>query len=79
MKAIGKHGMRLMLTFEDATFFKDEDTFFPEFIKATIEEKWLGQTGLNCRPLPCQGSALPLSYGPSNDRDNMGLIPVLVK
>src|SRR5688572_23886644 len=30
-------------------------------------QKWLGKwccrTGLNCRPLPYQGSALPLSYG----------------
>ena len=23
---------------------------------------WFGHTGLNCGPLPCQGSALPLSY-----------------
>jgi hypothetical protein len=25
--------------------------------------KWCCRTGLNCRPLPYQGSALPLSYG----------------
>src|SRR5262252_7215476 len=26
-------------------------------------EGWCCRTGLNCRPLPYQGSALPLSYG----------------
>src|SRR5229473_4577346 len=25
--------------------------------------RWCCRTGLNCRPLPYQGSALPLSYG----------------
>src|SRR5215813_11175779 len=25
--------------------------------------EWCCRTGLNCRPLPYQGSALPLSYG----------------
>src|SRR5579871_2491270 len=35
-------------------------------VVAKIEEKvgaWCCRTGLNCRPLPYQGSALPLSYG----------------
>ncbi|MEN9722654.1 MAG: hypothetical protein RJB38_640 [Pseudomonadota bacterium] len=27
--------------------------------------KWLARLGLNQRPLPCQGSALPLSYEPT--------------
>jgi hypothetical protein len=35
-----------------------------EFEKAPISpEKWCCQTGLNCRPLHYQWSALPLSYG----------------
>jgi hypothetical protein len=29
---------------------------------------WCCRTGLNCRPLPYQGSALPLSYGSVADR-----------
>jgi hypothetical protein len=30
-----------------------------------IEEgKWWARLGLNQRPLPCEGSALPLSYAP---------------
>jgi hypothetical protein len=28
-----------------------------------VLERWCCRTGLNCRPLPYQGSALPLSYG----------------
>ena len=29
----------------------------------TTRRRWCCRTGLNCRPLPYQGSALPLSYG----------------
>ena len=29
-------------------------------------KKWLARLGLNQRPLPCQGSALPLSYEPTS-------------
>ena len=34
-----------------------------DFIKVC----WCCRTGLNCRPLPYQGSALPLSYGSKRD------------
>src|SRR6516165_4351285 len=30
--------------------------------------RWCCRTGLNCRPLPYQGSALPLSYGSMESR-----------
>jgi hypothetical protein len=32
------------------------------------EEKWLARAGLNRRPPPCQGGALPLSYAPISGR-----------
>ena len=36
--------------------------------------RWCCRTGLNCRPLPYQGSALPLSYGsmPGNTQARIG-------
>src|SRR5262245_14983092 len=33
---------------------------------------WCCRTGLNCRPLPYQGSALPLSYGSEEGRRRDG-------
>jgi hypothetical protein len=33
---------------------------------------WCCRTGLNCRPLPYQGSALPLSYGSTTKRRLQG-------
>jgi hypothetical protein len=33
---------------------------------------WCCQTGLNCRPLPYQGSALPLSYGSIQHGERIG-------
>ena len=33
-----------------------------------LSVKWLGCAGLNRGPLPCQGSALPLSYSPIDEK-----------
>lgn len=33
-----------------------------------LRKRWCCRTGLNCRPLPYQGSALPLSYGSKGTR-----------
>src|ERR1700691_482515 len=34
------------------------------------EGKWWGREGLNLCPLPCRGSALPLSYAPGMGRSD---------
>ncbi len=36
-------------------------------LDATICSIWWAQVGSNHRPLPCEGSALPLSYAPENE------------
>src|SRR6185369_1422406 len=30
----------------------------------SLRKRWWARQGLNLRPLPCEGSALPLSYAP---------------
>src|SRR3954447_17493575 len=40
---------------------------FPSEIGRILQENWCCQTGLNCRPLHYQWSALPLSYGSMPD------------
>ena len=38
------------------------------------------QQGLNLRPLPCRGSALPLSYAPQVHRDLLAMkIPMMAQ
>src|SRR6201992_1505609 len=41
----------------------DPDFKFSSKYKGFYGDIWCCRTGLNCRPLPYQGSALPLSYG----------------
>ncbi len=43
----------------------------PDLTQMRMKERhWCCRTGLNCRPLPYQGSALPLSYGSRRDTRN---------
>ena len=42
---------------------------------APPQRSWCCRTGLNCRPLPYQGSALPLSYGSIRGRGKRGQVP----
>ncbi len=48
------------LSFEQRIFRKKQRNAGGRF-----DEIWLARAGLNRRPLPCQGSALPLSYAPA--------------
>src|SRR3954470_12644448 len=42
--------------------------------EASLSGKWCCRGGLNSRPLPYQGSALPLSYGSAGRRAAMALL-----
>jgi hypothetical protein len=44
-----------------------KSSIFADFIGVSREKDWCCQTGLNCRPLHYQWSALPLSYGSMPD------------
>src|SRR6202012_3757476 len=48
----------------------DPDFKFSSKYKGFYGDIWCCRTGLNCRPLPYQGSALPLSYGSRPRRES---------
>ena len=50
---------------------KGSNRFWPDdrFANRLLHgEEWWARQGLNLRPLPCEGSALPLSYAPAARR-----------